>query len=107
MDPNGSGIQYPTIDIDGVVFEIKWTRESSYDLSLAGINIAGPSVPFHMVVQALHSLIGYPGTARQLSTHLIGRSQEAYNKILEASGKVLPSGKKAAAATAKDPSPVQ
>ena len=87
---NGTGIDYPTIDLGGKTYTIKYTRAAVYDLSKAGVNLQGKQIPFHQIVDAMHILIEFPGTQRELAELLHGRVQEAWDKMNIAAGKIMP-----------------
>jgi hypothetical protein len=96
---NGSGIEYPTIKLGEKVYAIKWSAATEYDMSAAGVSLGGVAspipgkvnIPFHQVVDALSILIGFEGTKHELAELVTGRTQEAYDKIILARGKVTPS----------------
>lgn len=103
MNENGkiserTGVDYPTIELGGKTYAIKWTRAAAYDLSLAGVNLGGVvsapgklSIPFHQVVDGLYILIGFEGTKHELAELVHGKTQEAYDKMILSAGKIAPS----------------
>jgi hypothetical protein len=114
-----TGVDYPTIDLGGKEYAVKYTKAAAYELSVAGVDLSSVArggrniVPFHQIVNAVQILTGYPGTPMELAEVLFDRQQEALNKITVAASKILPAIKvklqepSAQDQQPSDPSPVQ
>lgn len=113
---NETGIEYPTMEIGGTVYTLRWTPAVAYEASVAGVSLVGLptgvpgklSIPFHQVVDSMAILIGWQGTKHELADHIHGRTQEAYDKIVVSMGKAAPSKNPLQTpAAAAQPNPVQ
>lgn len=93
---NGTGIEYPTIELGGKTYTVKFSRGLLYRLAKAGVKIetrqiaGGVSMPFEILVDAYHVLIGFEGSHEELAEMMFDKRGEALNKLLVAVGKTLP-----------------
>jgi hypothetical protein len=91
-----TGVDYPTIDLGGKEYEVKYTKAAAYKLSVAGVDLSSVQrgdrniVPFHQIVNGILILTAFPGTTDELAEILFDRQQEALNKITVAASKILP-----------------
>jgi hypothetical protein len=99
MSKNGTGIIYPTIELGGVTYELKLTRDRiRFRMSDAGCNISDLRVvgvrSFAVIVRFLHCLISptFAGTIEDLAEVIGGEEklQEASLFLAEAIKKAFP-----------------
>lgn len=101
MNQNGTGIIYPTIELGGVTYELKFTRGALfYRLSRLGVDLgtAFTNITFSVRVDILHSIIAgtgpgkYAGTTEELADLVLteNKSKEVVELLLAALGKVFP-----------------
>lgn len=90
-----TGAEYPTIELGGVTYEVKFTRSTLYRMGKAGIRFA-PQVtsgliqmPFHEIVDALALCIGWTGTADELAELCYDRRNELITPLVNAWAKVV------------------
>lgn len=111
-----TGIEYPTIDLQGVAFTLKFTRGGLlYRLSKTGTQLsdmrAGGTRSFSALIEVLHAALygQFIGTCDQLAeiVHEAGREKilEARIAIDAALGKVFPSTMAATATGLREESP--
>ena len=118
-ESTNTGTEYPTIELEGKTYEIKFTRAAMYRLDNAGVTFAprftpkGYSVGIANLINTLHVVIGFQGSHEDLAELAYDKRDEIGGKLVEAWGKVvLPSFQAkasalaAAKATAEDNPPV-
>jgi hypothetical protein len=102
---NGTGVVYPTIELGGTAYTVRFSRGSLYRMQKLGVAFAPKIQPipdqpgmirrtmtFSEVVDVMHIGINFPGTAEQLAELVTNdKVQEAFDKIMEAWGKAFPS----------------
>ncbi len=109
---NGTGIDYPTIELGGVTYTLKFTRgDFAFRLSDNGINMfdrVNPTKNLAANVKILHMFLTpqFPGTYSDLAEFLIDEKKvlEAATVINAAMGKVFPLPTVAATVTGEKPS---
>lgn len=110
---NGTGIEYPTIELGGKSYVVKFTRGALlYRLSKGGANIADLGGPksFSASIDVLHAVLGgqFSGTVEELAELVFGEGKIASvaQVIAEALGKVFPPTQVSAAGTADQPAAI-
>lgn len=105
MNQNGSGIDFPTIELGGQHYIVKFSRASLYRMEKLGIKfevkvtplpdqpgMVNRSMTFAQVVDMLLVAIGFKGTAEELAELVTpAKVQEGFEKIMDAWGKAFPS----------------
>jgi hypothetical protein len=107
MNQNGTGVEYPTVELGGTKYEVKFTRATLYQLDKAGI-VFNPqvvrstaSLKFSTIVDTLKLCIAFEGTAEELAELSFDKRDEILVVLVDAWGKVvLPSLQTRAAAIA-------
>ena len=90
-----TGVDYPEIELGGEKYPVKFTRGTLYRLSKAGIAFnptflkGGASVQLSNLIDTLHLVIQYPGTAEELTELVYDRRDEISGVLIEAWGKVV------------------
>lgn len=120
MSQNGTGIIYPTIELEGKTYELKVTRGALlYRLSKAGVNIAdiqrGDFRSYSAVMDVLFAMIQDQGSpfanAEMLAVHVqeLGsdKVREIGNAVRAAVGKAFPPATPAAPAEANKQPAIQ
>jgi len=111
---NGTGIDYPTLELGGTKYTLKVTRGAMvFRLSDAGINLSelsnGPRV-VSTLIKVLHAAIldQYSGTPEQLCELVLSedKMKEAGEAVRAALGKVFPTTQIPAAAAAGETKPL-
>ena len=107
-ETNGTGIEYPTIELGGKLYIVKFTRGGiMYRLSKAGVDITtlGTARGFSSIIDMLHAaLFGqYLGDAESLAELVINENKTSVvsNAINEALGKAFPPTQTTAAGAAE------
>jgi hypothetical protein len=105
-----TGAEYPTIELGGKQYELKFTRGLQYRLEKAG-NAFNPvftkttsTLSLANLIDTLHMMIGFEGTHEELTEIAFDKRDEISAKLIESWGKVvLPSlqARKSAQAAAK------
>lgn len=103
MSENGTGVQYPTIELGGQTYTVKFSRAMLYRLGKAGVKFSpqfkapegdkpgGIQMDFAQVVDVLHLAIGFQGTHDDLAELVFDKRNEAVSAIMLAWGKAFPS----------------
>ncbi len=101
---NGSGIEFPTIELGGRRYTVRFSRSSLYRMEKLGIKFqvkvkALPDQPgmvqremtFAQVVDMLYIATGFEGTVEELAELVTPeKTQEGFEKIMAAWGKAFP-----------------
>lgn len=102
MDQNGTGVQYPTLTLDGVTYTVKFSRGLLYRMEKLGVKFAptfpkddtgkplGVSMSISNLVDVLHIAIGYPGTHEELAEAVYEQRNDAVTALVVAWGKAFP-----------------
>ena len=107
----GTGVEYPTVELGGKTYEIKFTRALIYRLDKAGINFAPTmtrqgavthtACAFGTIIDTLKMAISFDGTAEDLAELAFDKRDEILDALVAGLGKVvLPSLQARAAARA-------
>jgi hypothetical protein len=107
---NGTGVTYPTIELGGVTYELKVTREAAiYRVGKNGLNFSDLNEQAKRpvaVADFMHVMMDprFQGSAEDVFTLIMkeGKIGEATAAVFTALGKVFPSPIKTAAAVAGD-----
>jgi hypothetical protein len=107
MNENGSGVSYPTVELGGVRYEVKFTRATMYRLDKEGIVFnpqfarSSATLKFSTIVDTLKLCIAFDGSADELAELCFDKRDEILSVLVESWGKVvLPSIQARAAAKA-------
>ncbi len=109
-ETNGTGVQYPTIELNGRPYDVKFTRAALYRMEKAGISfrpqfgLGGKTaqLPFSNIVDVLKLTTDFEGDHEELAEAVFDRRDEAASILLAAWGNLmLPSLSKRAEAAAK------
>jgi hypothetical protein len=106
-----TGAEYPTIELGGTIYEVKFTRGLMYRLDKAGIQFApklsrtggvvNSECSISTLMDTLHMAIGFPGTIDELVELAFDKRDEILSILMDGWGKVvLPSLKSRAVARA-------
>ena len=116
MENNGTGILYPTIELGGATFTLRFTRGALlYRLSRRGVTTADLNVPaksFGALVEVLHATMEpqFLGTHEQLAEIMeaagIDKLRAYRAAVDEALGKVFPPIARPAAETKPEAAPL-
>jgi hypothetical protein len=94
---NHTGIEYPTIELGGKTYIVKFSRGILYRLGKAGVDIRTTrglgdtiNMPFTQLVDAYHVVIAFEGTHEELAELLFDKKGDALTKLILAVGKTLP-----------------
>ncbi len=97
MEPlNGTGVDYPTIELGGTKYTVKFSRGMLYRMGKQGVNFApqfannAVSMPFAQVVDVLHIATGFAGTHEELAELVFDKRNEAVTALMSAWGKAFP-----------------
>lgn len=107
MEDKSTGVEYPTIELNGTVHTIKFTRAMFYRMGKAGV-VFNPvftgnsaKIDFHVLVDVMKLAIGFTGSSDELAEMLFDKRDEALRLLVDAWGNlVLPSLKLRAKETA-------
>lgn len=97
MSNNGTGVEYPTIELGGQQYTVRFSRAMIYRMGKAGVSFApkvdGQNIKmdFAQVVDVLHLAIGFQGTQDELAELVYDKRGEAITVLLQAWGKAFPS----------------
>ena len=104
MENNGSGIDFPTIELNGKTYTVKFSRAMLYRMNKLGVVfapqiVASPTDPgkkavqmtFMQIVDVLHLATGYEGSHEELAEAVFDKRPEAIDKLMAAWGKAFPS----------------
>jgi|GEM_PF-4151630 len=98
MEDQLKGVDYPTIELGGAPYTIKFTRAMFYRMGKAGIqfnpvfNGNTAKIDFHVLVDVMKLAIGFTGSADDLAELLFDKRDEALRLLVDAWGNlVLPS----------------
>lgn len=101
MEPN-TGATYPTVELGGVLYEVKFTRSMIYRMDKAGIKFSpefidggkgGVKLSFSNLVDVLKVAIDFPGTADELSEMAYDKRNAITTILMNAWGNLLRSSK--------------
>ncbi len=108
-ETNGTGIIYPTVELGGRLYQVKFTRGGiMYRLSKAGVDLAmlGTTKGFATMIDTLHAaLFGqYLGDAESLAELVLAedKSVQVADAVTEALKKAFPPTQTPAAVTAEN-----
>lgn len=96
---NGTGIQYPEIELGGKRYTVKFTRGMLYRMGKLGVKfqpelVGGEQKQIRMdftnLVDVLHVAIEFPGTHEELAELLYDKRNDAVTALVEAWAKMLP-----------------
>ncbi len=93
-----TGIDYPTIELGGKIYTVKFSRAILYRMGKAGIELQPKPSPipgmvqlgFSNLVDVLHAATGFEGTPEQLAELVYEKRNEASTAIFTAWGKAFP-----------------
>ena len=109
MEPmNGSGVEYPKVELGGVTYEVKFTRGLIYRIDQAGISFTprfsdqGKQVQlsFSNLINVLRMAISFPGTAEELAELAYDKRNEITTALVNGWGNLLLSVKSAGGGSA-------
>lgn len=115
MDQNGTGVQYPTITLDGVTYTVKFSRALLYRMEKMGVKFAptfptdehgkpaGVAMSLANLVDVLHVAIGYRGTHEELAEAVYEQRNDAVTALVVAWGKAFPPRQQPQAAAEASP----
>lgn len=103
---NGSGVEYPKVELGGVTYEVKFTRGLIYRMDKAGISFTprflnqGKQVQlsFSNLIDVLRMAISFPGTAEELAELAYDKRNEITTALVNGWGNLLLSSKAPVAA---------
>jgi hypothetical protein len=100
---NGSGVDYPTIELGGKTYTVKFSRGLLYRMSKLGVVFAPQVVPnpndpskkliqmsFVQIVDVLHVAIGFEGTHEELAELVFEHRPQVIDALMAAWGKAFP-----------------
>jgi hypothetical protein len=109
---NGTGIEYPTLELGGKTYTIKFSGSALYRLEKNRVEIAfekaangGAALKLTQMVDILHPMINFPGAHDELAELVFPVRQEALNAILLALGKAFPPAERPLKADETTPAP--
>ena len=94
----GSGQEYPTLEIGGVKYTVKFSRGLLYRMGKAGVVFApqvinqgtAVTMPFHQLVDVLTMAISWPGDNESLAELVYPIRGDAVAALMQAWGKAFP-----------------
>ena len=109
---NGTGVEYPTIELGGKVYTVRFTRGGIlYRLNKNGINLAelGGARSFSTLIDVFHAALHgqYAGTPEDLAELVVSeeKAQAVDTAVAEALKKVFPPTQTAAVAAVEPAAP--
>lgn len=87
--------EFPSIELGGKTYQLKFTRGALFRLDDAGISFnpaftpAGYSIKLANLIRTLHIVIGFAGTHEELAELAFDRRNEIGALLVQAWGKVL------------------
>jgi hypothetical protein len=96
MEENGTGVEYPTIELGGKVYTVKFSRKMLYRMGKQNVSFSptfssgSVSMPFAQVVDVLHLATEFPGTQDDLAELVFDKRNEAVTALMGAWGKAFP-----------------
>lgn len=102
MEELTTGAEYPSIELGGQSYQVKFTRGLMYRMDKLGLSfdakftkegeLIRTTMPYHNIIDVLHMAIGFKGTQEELSEFVYDRRDEIMVLMVGAWGKVaLPS----------------
>ena len=108
---NGTGVDYPTIELGGKTYTVKFSRGMLYRMHKQGVVFA-PQVKagqvlmqFAPLVDVLHLAIGFDGTHEELAELVYDKRNDAVSALMVAWGKAFPPTPQAQAPAEAKPEP--
>lgn len=97
MDTNGSGIEYPTIELGGKTYTVKFTGAAMWRMGKAGVAFRVThtedrqklTTQFHNNVDVLYACIDFKGTIDELADLAWPKRQEVANVLIKGWGNLL------------------
>lgn len=97
---NGTGVEYPKLTLDGVAYEVKFTRAMLYRMEKLGVKFAPTfknengkatvAMSLANLVDVLHVATGYRGTHEELAEAVFDQRNAAVDALMVAWGKAFP-----------------
>ena len=97
MNQNGTGVEYPTIELGGVNYTVKFSRGMLYRMGKQGVSFSPKfpgegkvSMDFSQIVDLLCLATGFPGTHEDMAELVYEKRNEAVAALMAAWGKAFP-----------------
>ncbi len=94
-----TGVEYPTVELGGALYEVKFTRGVLYRLEKQGVmfnpqrKLNAGQVTWHLqfsnIVDVLKECIGFPGTHEELAELCFDQRDEISKILLDAWGNLM------------------
>ena len=93
---NGTGVDYPTIELGGKTYTVKFSRGMLYRMGKLGVVFAPKldagriTMDFAQIVDLAHLATGFKGTHDELAELLYDKRNDALTALMAAWGKAFP-----------------
>jgi hypothetical protein len=109
---NGTGVDYPTLELGGKAYTVKFSRGILYRMGKLGVvfnpRVANNQVTmsFTAVVDVMHAVIGFEGTHEDLAELVYDKRGDCVSALMVAWGKAFPPTPQAQAPAEKPQEPL-
>lgn len=97
MENNAMGIEFPTLDLGGKTYVVKFSGSALYRLEKLSVPVAfekaengGVQLKLKQMVDMLHPIINFAGTHEDLADLVMPIKQQVFDALLSALGKAFP-----------------